>query len=62
MSNVRTGTVRGYKFEKRYLFVIKPQDPMIPIYRKIVPEFGLDIVKNMLDKNGDRYFYNELEI
>lgn len=62
MSKVRTGRTSGVKFEKMYRFVIKPKDPMKHIYRKYVPEFGLEIVKSMLDKNGDRYFYDEVKL
>lgn len=42
--------------------MIKPKDPMQHVYQKIVPEFGLEIVKSVLEKNGDRYFYNEIKI
>lgn len=62
MGNVRTGKVNGIKFTKQYKFVIKPKDPMQHVYQKIVPEFGLEIVKSVLEKNGDRYFYNEIKI
>lgn len=62
MRNIRTGKVSGQKFNRMFRFVVRPKDPMQLVYRKDVPEFGIEIVKGILDKNGDRYFYDEIKL
>lgn len=61
MGKVRTGHTCGQRFVKMYRFVVRPIDPMQHVYRKDVPEFGLEIQKSILDRNGDRYFYKEIK-